>query len=190
MTTDTFPGSSLAHGQSIHGTLRKSQRLCVYWWVEPGPCLENQDHTNKTLGFLLADNSVLLSTGMKGQCGHWLSPALSSATHFNLRQGKLLTSLAEKASRQLFLLFINNLFIVNYLLFIGTAQPCSTHLICTQSNSSAVHKSSDNLPLATGHTAKGSYENSEHSGSLGRYPLLEITKEILGCMVPALGATS
>lgn len=34
----------------------------------------------------------------------------------------------------------------------GTAQPCSTPLICTQSNSSAVRKSSDNPPLATGLT--------------------------------------
>lgn len=63
----------------------------------------------KGLGFLLMDNlsqTFLLNTGMKEQCGHWLNPVLSSATHFKHRQGKLLTSLPEKASRQLFLLFI------------------------------------------------------------------------------------
>lgn len=98
MTSDTFLGSPLIHGQDIYGTLRKNQRLCVHLWFDPGPCMENQGHTNKTLGFLLADNSILLlNTGMEGQRGHWLNPALSSATPCKNTQRKLLSRLAEKA---------------------------------------------------------------------------------------------
>lgn len=102
MATDAFLGSPLARGQDIHGTLRAKDSVFT-----GGLSLESQDHTNKTLGFLLADSSIfLLSTGMKGQGGRWLNPALSSATPVSHRQGKLLITLEEKAGRQLFLLFI------------------------------------------------------------------------------------
>lgn len=138
MATDAFPGSPLARGQDIHGTLRKSQRLCVHWWAEPGkPGPYKQDlglplgrqlnipfkHRHEGAGWTLAESSPKFSYTCQSQAG--------KAAHHPSREGRQ-TALS--------------------VIYWDTAQPCSTHLICTSSNHSALHKSSENPPPATGPT--------------------------------------